>query len=217
MIGTGSDPVRTSDRRIDRDAAPCGLDAGSAGVRSLSPRCCGLGLLRRQVAQRTRQLQRELNERRQVEAALRESEARFRDVTEAASDWIWEMDENLRFTYLSERFYALTGIAPQHVLGRTRWELAAVDAPPTRKNGGSIGKCWKSICHSAISSTKPGGEQSRRGPLPESQRQADSRRSEASFWAIAAPAPTSPSRSRRKPRYSKASCGYDASSIWCRT
>ena len=84
-------------------------------------------LLQRQVAQRTRQLQRELNERRQVETALRESEARFRDVTEAASDWIWEMDENLRFTYLSGRFYALTGIAPQYVLGRARWELATDD------------------------------------------------------------------------------------------
>jgi PAS domain S-box-containing protein len=85
-------------------------------------------LLRRRVAHRTRQLQRELGERQQAEAALRESEGRFRDVTEAASDWIWEMDENLRFTYLSERFYALTGIAPQHVLGRTRWELATIDS-----------------------------------------------------------------------------------------
>ena len=84
-------------------------------------------LLRRRVAHRTRQLQRELSERQQAEAALRESEGRFRDVTEAASDWIWEMDGNLRFTYLSERFYALTGIAPQHVLGRARWELAPVD------------------------------------------------------------------------------------------
>ena len=45
-------------------------------------------LLRRQVAHRTRQLQRELGERQQAEAALRESEGRFRDVTEAASDWI---------------------------------------------------------------------------------------------------------------------------------
>ncbi len=84
-------------------------------------------LLQRQVARRTRQLQRELNERRQAETALRESEARFRDVTEAASDWIWEMNEDLRFIYLSERFYALTGIAPQHVLGRARWELATGD------------------------------------------------------------------------------------------
>ncbi len=82
----------------------------------------------RRVALRTRQLQRELKERRRVEMALRESEARFRDVTEAASDWIWEMDDNLRFTYLSERFYALTGIAPHYVLGRTRWELAGVDS-----------------------------------------------------------------------------------------
>jgi len=85
-------------------------------------------LLRRQVTQRTRQLLRELNERRQVEVALRESEARFRDVTEAASDWIWEMNEHLRFTYLSERFYALTGIAPDHVLGRARWEIGVADS-----------------------------------------------------------------------------------------
>ncbi|MFO1371316.1 MAG: transporter substrate-binding domain-containing protein [Candidatus Competibacteraceae bacterium] len=85
-------------------------------------------LLRRQVAQRTRQLQWELSERQQAEAALRESEARFRDVTEAASDWIWEMDENLCFTYLSERFYALTGIAPHHVIGRARWELSTVES-----------------------------------------------------------------------------------------
>lgn len=87
----------------------------------------GYWLLQRRVAYHTRQLQRELSERRQAEAALRESEGRFRDVTEAASDWIWEMDENLRFTYLSERFYALTGIAPQYVLGRTRQELATAD------------------------------------------------------------------------------------------
>lgn len=85
-------------------------------------------LLRRQVTQRTRQLLRELHERQQVEVALRESEARFRDVTEAASDWIWEMNERLRFTHLSERFYALTGIAPHHVLGRARWEIGAADS-----------------------------------------------------------------------------------------
>ncbi|MBK8182158.1 MAG: PAS domain S-box protein [Candidatus Competibacteraceae bacterium] len=84
-------------------------------------------LLYRQMARRTQQLQRELSERRRVEMALRESEARFRDVTEATSDWVWEMDENLCFTYLSKRFYVLTGISPQSVLGRARWELAGVD------------------------------------------------------------------------------------------
>ena len=90
-------------------------------------------LLQRQVTQRTQQLQRQLNERRQVEIALRESEARFRDVTEAASDWIWEMDEQLHFTYLSERFYALTGIAPHHVLGHARWEIGAAHSSAERE------------------------------------------------------------------------------------
>ena len=32
---------------------------------------------------------------------LESSEARFRDVAEASSDWIWETDRELRFTYLS--------------------------------------------------------------------------------------------------------------------
>ncbi len=62
--------------------------------------------------------------------ALRRSERLLRDVNDAASDWIWETDGDLRFTYLSSRFYELTGIPPDRVLGRTRWELFALDPPP---------------------------------------------------------------------------------------
>ena len=65
------------------------------------------------------------------------------------------MDENLRFTYLSERFYALTGIAPQHVLGRTGGSWRRSMPRLTRKNGGSTGKRWKTINLFAISSTAP--------------------------------------------------------------
>lgn len=65
---------------------------------------------------------------RRMQAALRESETRFRDGAEAASDWIWELDRRLRFTYLSERFETLTGTkSRQVVLDRTRWELAPED------------------------------------------------------------------------------------------
>ncbi|HRF42925.1 MAG TPA: PAS domain S-box protein [Candidatus Competibacteraceae bacterium] len=90
-------------------------------------------MLRQRITHRNQEMQRELSERQQVESALRESEARFRDVTEAASDWIWEMNKNLQFTYLSERFYALTGIAPQYVLGRTRWEIATIESAADRQ------------------------------------------------------------------------------------
>ena len=43
------------------------------------------------------------NEQRQKLAveALRRSEERFRDIAEAASDWVWEMGADLRFSYVS--------------------------------------------------------------------------------------------------------------------
>lgn len=42
---------------------------------------------------------------------LANSEARFRDLAEAASDWIWETDEQGYLVYLSSRFQCVTGHA----------------------------------------------------------------------------------------------------------
>jgi len=60
------------------------------------------------------------------ERALAVSETRFRDVAESASDWIWEMDADLRFTYVSPRFYEIFQVSPDRVIGKTRAEWAAV-------------------------------------------------------------------------------------------
>lgn len=51
------------------------------------------------------------------QTALAISEARFRDVAEASSDWIWEIDSQGRFTYLSERFERVTGLARHEWIG----------------------------------------------------------------------------------------------------
>ncbi|MBD1549352.1 adenylate/guanylate cyclase domain-containing protein [Roseibium aggregatum] len=61
------------------------------------------------------------------EQALFESEARFRDVAESAGDWIWEMGADLRFTYLSPRFYEAFRVQPEAIIGKTRTEWAASD------------------------------------------------------------------------------------------
>lgn len=43
-------------------------------------------------------------------AELRESEARYRSLTELASDWYWEQDENMKFTRISGPVLEMLGI-----------------------------------------------------------------------------------------------------------
>ena len=72
------------------------------------------------LAQANVNLRADINERQRVELALRASEARFRDIAEAASDWFWEMGPDLRFTYHSDRYFEITGFRPEDKIGTTR-------------------------------------------------------------------------------------------------
>ncbi|MFS2225960.1 EAL domain-containing protein [Pantoea sp. B65] len=54
----------------------------------------------------------------QSKQALSASERRFRDVVETTTDWIWEMDDRLCFTWISERFSIITGCRISEWLGR---------------------------------------------------------------------------------------------------
>ncbi len=60
-----------------------------------------------------------------AEQALREGEARFRDLTELSSDWYWEQDEQFRFTQYSSKLRELIPDADS-ILGKTRWETPVV-------------------------------------------------------------------------------------------
>jgi len=70
-----------------------------------------------------RGLGRQITDRKQAEAALRESEQRFRDYAEIASDWFWESDSEHRFTSFT-RSAATWGFIGDRI-GKRRWELAA--------------------------------------------------------------------------------------------
>ncbi|MEB2858977.1 EAL domain-containing protein [Pseudomonas atacamensis] len=62
--------------------------------------------------------------------ALEASEERFRAVAEAASDWIWEVDDQLALTYLSARFSEVTGYPQALWLGQDIGELLTCDTTP---------------------------------------------------------------------------------------
>lgn len=60
----------------------------------------------------------DVTEQRRAEKAREKSEARFRDIAEAVSDWIWETDDRLRVTYISSRFAEATGMSSSDFIGR---------------------------------------------------------------------------------------------------
>ncbi|MFQ5775599.1 MAG: response regulator [Kiloniellaceae bacterium] len=68
-------------------------------------------------------LRREIGVRQRAEKALADSERRFREFTEVASDWVWEMDSDLRFSYMSDRMTDVTGLPPSHFIGKARKDL----------------------------------------------------------------------------------------------
>lgn len=70
----------------------------------------------------------DITERKQAEQAVQDSQQRFKDLAEAASDWFWETDADLRFTFVSPRVRQVMGLETGHFLGRTLLDLAA-DSP----------------------------------------------------------------------------------------
>jgi len=65
----------------------------------------------------------DIEDRKRAEVALRESEQRFRDYAETASDWLWETGPDHRFTRVSDHLNAV-GIVPSGVTGLARWDIA---------------------------------------------------------------------------------------------
>jgi diguanylate cyclase (GGDEF)-like protein/PAS domain S-box-containing protein len=62
----------------------------------------------------------------QSERALKESEARFRALTALSSDWYWEQDEDLRYSYMSPTGQRNTKVPIDLIIGHTRTELPLV-------------------------------------------------------------------------------------------
>jgi PAS domain S-box-containing protein len=65
----------------------------------------------------------DIEDRKRTEVALRESEQRFRDYAETASDWLWETGPDHRVTRISEHFNSV-GVRPSSRIEMARWDFA---------------------------------------------------------------------------------------------
>jgi len=65
----------------------------------------------------------DITERKEAQESLRESESRYRQLVDASHDFVWEIDEQGRFTYTSHKVFDVLGYTPEEMVGRTIFEL----------------------------------------------------------------------------------------------
>ena len=90
------------------------------------------GELEERVKERTRQLQREVEERRQAEESLRYSEQKYRELVENANSIILRMDREGRITFFNEFAQKYFGFKESDILGQS---VVGTIVPPTESSG----------------------------------------------------------------------------------
>src|SRR5216684_1563468 len=74
----------------------------------------------------------DIEDRKRAEVALRESEQRFRDYAETASDWLWEAGPDHRTTRISEHVSDI-GFVSSGLAGLSRWDIATdIESEPEK-------------------------------------------------------------------------------------
>jgi len=57
----------------------------------------------------------------------RDSEKRFQTMVETINEWVWEVDQNGRYTYSSSKVFDLLGYDPEEVIGKTPFDFMPAD------------------------------------------------------------------------------------------
>jgi PAS domain S-box-containing protein len=76
----------------------------------------------------------DITARKQAEAALRESEERFRQVAESVTDWVWEVDAAGLYTYASPAVERILGYRSAEIVGTRRFGDLLAPAGGTAMN-----------------------------------------------------------------------------------
>ncbi len=79
----------------------------------------------KQLAQINEALQAKIAEHQQTEAALRESEKKYRDLVETSQDMIWSVDNQGCFTFVNQAVRHIHGYQPEEMIGRPFTDFAS--------------------------------------------------------------------------------------------
>lgn len=69
------------------------------------------------------QLEKEIAGRRRIEKDLKEEEKRFRDISFSMADWIWEVDDAGKYTYVSDTVEKVLGYRVDEMIGKTPFDF----------------------------------------------------------------------------------------------
>ncbi|MBT4889661.1 MAG: PAS domain-containing protein, partial [Rhodospirillales bacterium] len=89
-----------------------------------------------ELAEANKQLLAEIARHEQTENSLVLSEQRFKDFAGAASDWLYELDKDFRYTYISESHERITNIQLKKSIGKTPWEITSI--PPDEEDNWEV-------------------------------------------------------------------------------
>ncbi len=70
---------------------------------------------------------RDITERKKAEERIRESEKKYRDMVEITTDWVWEVDRDGVYIYVSPKVKDILGYEVDEVIGKTPFDLMSED------------------------------------------------------------------------------------------
>jgi len=70
---------------------------------------------------------RDITEQKKAKEKIKASEKRLKDIVESSTDWIWEIDKNKKYIFVSKSVKQILGYIPKEIIGKTPLDFMPKD------------------------------------------------------------------------------------------